>query len=99
LERLDDEMLLGNKPTEFTTAGWPVIQKAAKDALSKMVEAGTHQVIPLPAYDMHGDEISPREYTKQLSGALVQVHFVMSSVSIGSSRTDRFMGTSSAFVF
>jgi hypothetical protein len=62
-------------PHEFTIAGWHAVHDAAKDTLLNMQT--THKVIPLPAYDMHGNLIRPEDYRKHLQGAIVQVHFTM----------------------
>lgn len=56
-----------------------------------IVENKTHRVVPLPAYDMHGELIEPKSYVTRLVGALVQVHFTMSHIPIATTRTDRFM--------
>ncbi|THH14527.1 hypothetical protein EW146_g5812 [Bondarzewia mesenterica] len=54
---------------ELTTAGWPVETDAAKRQLDTVQT--THRVVPLPAYDIDGDLISPTIYRNMLAGATV----------------------------
>ena len=41
--------------------------------LKKIV--ATHHVVPIPAYDMHGNLIKPYRYFVKLEGAVVKLHF------------------------
>ncbi|KAF8076842.1 hypothetical protein FPV67DRAFT_1445399 [Lyophyllum atratum] len=70
-----------NIPKEHKIENWPAVYDAAKEALASMVD--THNVIPLPAYDMHGALLWPIHYRAYLEGALVQVHFNLTHWSIG----------------
>ena len=46
---------------------------------------------PIPAYDINGDLLIPRKYTR-LSGALVRVKFHVTHQYLRSKKTDNFYG-------
>jgi len=60
--------------TEMTIANWP-IQDRTRAALERA--ASTHYICPLPAFDEDHTLISPIDYQKKLSGAIVQVHLAL----------------------
>ena len=62
----------------FALAGWPIIHAEAEDARQEMLRQKTHQVIPLPAYDIKGNLIRPDTYKCRLAGALARVSFTLS---------------------
>ena len=74
-------------------ANWPVSSPSAKKELASM--QGTHNVVPLPAYDSEGNLISPREYRSKLKGALVVMRFDLTHWSFpareGRSAADTFV--------
>lgn len=74
-------------------ANWPVFSPSARKELESM--QGTHCVIPLPAYDIDGNLISPREYRAKLKGALVVMRFDLTHWTIsakqGRPATDTFV--------
>ncbi|KAF8503845.1 hypothetical protein JB92DRAFT_3123363 [Gautieria morchelliformis] len=39
----------------------------------------THEISPLPAFDVNGDPIVPSQYDRLLKGAVVEVHFALTS--------------------
>lgn len=65
---------------EFKIQNWPTISGEAKLALESMHD--THRVLPIPAYNLHGDLILPSQYQTQLAGATVQIHFILRHWSI-----------------
>ncbi|KAI0054548.1 hypothetical protein BV25DRAFT_648934 [Artomyces pyxidatus] len=69
---------------EFTIAKWPTNSEVVRGELKEMKD--TYDVIPIPAYDMYGDLISPKLYRIRLEGALVEVHFNLTHWSIGGRR-------------
>ncbi|TFK80706.1 hypothetical protein K466DRAFT_503415 [Polyporus arcularius HHB13444] len=71
---------------EFQIDNWPAYSKEGQAAVERMARLGTHKVIPLPAYDMHGDLINPRFYRARLQGALVELHFSLTHWRIGSKK-------------
>ncbi|KAI6148713.1 hypothetical protein BKA82DRAFT_18509 [Pisolithus tinctorius] len=60
--------------SEEATTAWPVPDNI-KDALHHA--ASTHNVSPLPAFDVDGTRIQPVDYLRLLSGAVVEVHFAL----------------------
>ena len=60
---------------------WPVSNSAAAAALEEM--RGKYYVVPIPAYDMHGELIHPSFYRRRLEGALVALRFTLTHWSIG----------------
>jgi hypothetical protein len=76
-------------PAEFSIKNWPTAHPAAKEALKEMVT--THCVKPLEAFDMHGRLINPTSYHHQLEGALVQMRFTVTHLSIVGKKPDCFM--------
>jgi hypothetical protein len=36
-----------------------------------------HDINPIPAYDINNNLISPKNYTRELSGAVAEVHFAL----------------------
>jgi hypothetical protein len=51
-----------------------------------MLRGKTHQVVPLPAYDIKGNLIKPEKYRVALAGALARVSFTMSHWYIASAK-------------
>lgn len=39
----------------------------------------THDLLPLPAYDINGDPIRPSQYERYLKGAVVEAHIALTS--------------------
>jgi hypothetical protein len=39
----------------------------------------THDIAPLPAFNINGDPIRPSQYKRLLKGAIVEVHFALTS--------------------
>ena len=59
---------------------WPAFSDAARGGLDSIRQ--THQVIPIPAYDIEGKLIDPCFYRHYLEGAVAEVHFNLSHWSI-----------------
>ncbi|KAK7039099.1 hypothetical protein VNI00_010273 [Paramarasmius palmivorus] len=76
-------------PDVFTWAGWPV-DGEAKDALDELHNKGTHDLIPLPAYDMDAELISPAQYKDVLMNAIVEAHFVLEHWRFAGEKKDVF---------
>ena len=70
----------------FPTANWPVAQEAAKQVLKTIVDM--HHMVPIPAYDMQGHLIAFFQYCSCLAGAVVELHFELSHLSIGGKETE-----------
>ncbi|KAF8529411.1 hypothetical protein JB92DRAFT_3139600 [Gautieria morchelliformis] len=60
----------------FSFATWPVTD-AAREAMNSVKH--THDISPLPAFDINGDPIIPSQYDIFLKGAIVKVHFTLTS--------------------
>lgn len=62
----------GQAPNLFALENWPVTGawRAELDAVKD-----THMISPLPAYGLDLEPIKPREYTRRLIGAIVEVQF------------------------
>jgi len=67
----------------FELENWPAHSDAAQSELEKLKEMQTHDPVPFPAYDMHGDIIHPKMYRNRLQGALVEIHFNLKHWYIG----------------
>jgi hypothetical protein len=39
----------------------------------------THDIVPIPAFDIDGEPIKPSLYDRYLKGAVVEVHFALTS--------------------
>ncbi|KIN98993.1 hypothetical protein M404DRAFT_156312 [Pisolithus tinctorius Marx 270] len=74
--------------TEMRTTDWPV-QERLKGALARAAE--THNISPLPVFDLHGESIDPSDYTRKLSGAIVRARFALMHYSIGGDKKSVFM--------
>ncbi|KAK7015234.1 hypothetical protein R3P38DRAFT_3204421 [Favolaschia claudopus] len=72
----------------FVLQDWPVKNAAAKEALEGM--ENSHQVIPIRAYDVDGDLISPAHYMSKLSGAVVRATLTLSHWKIGRDKRDTY---------
>ncbi|KAF8443787.1 hypothetical protein L210DRAFT_3643388 [Boletus edulis BED1] len=64
----------GELGPEFAMETWPVAPRCI-DSLQELIS--THDICPLPAFDMHGDIIPPTRYESLLKGATVEVHFAV----------------------
>ncbi len=60
---------------KFPLARWPVSSEVAKEEKTNMLT--THQVHPLPAYDINTDLIPPDDYMALLPGSHVRVSFTL----------------------
>ncbi|PSR82943.1 hypothetical protein PHLCEN_2v5913 [Hermanssonia centrifuga] len=65
----------------LTIEDWPVHGENAKAALETMKDK--YFVVPIPAYNMHGDLIHLTFYRRRLEGALVAVRFTLTHWAIG----------------
>lgn len=52
-------------------------------ALDAIAKTRSHELYPIPAYDMHRDLIDPTMYCRRLEGAIVKVDFTLTHWSIG----------------
>ena len=66
--------------TIFSIENWPAFSDAARGGLDSIRQ--THQVIPIPAYDIEGKLIDPHFYCHHLEGAVTEIHFNLSHWSI-----------------
>lgn len=64
----------------MTLENWPVLSDAATAAKEDM--KGKFYVVPIPAYDMHGELIHPSFYRRRLEGALVAVRLTLTHWAI-----------------
>jgi hypothetical protein len=64
----------------FKIENWPAQSEAAQTELQAMVDS--HQINPIPAYDMHGHLIHPMFYRNRLLGAVVELHFELTHWSM-----------------
>ncbi|KAF8526692.1 hypothetical protein JB92DRAFT_2826455 [Gautieria morchelliformis] len=60
----------------FSFATWPVTD-ATRDAMNAVKQ--THDISPLPTFEVNGDPIVPSQYNRLLKGAIVEVHFALTS--------------------
>lgn len=66
-----------DKDDSFSLANWPTIHSAATDAKKEMLEKKTHNLIPLPAYDIQGQLIPPQSYKSKLPGSIAYIGFTL----------------------
>ncbi|KAJ7331383.1 hypothetical protein DFH08DRAFT_1021489 [Mycena albidolilacea] len=59
---------------------WPVNNENARKAATELKK--NHRIIPLPAYDIHGNLIHPTQYRDTLKGAVVRVTVLLKHWSI-----------------
>lgn len=71
---------------QFLIENWPCYSEATQSAIKEIEK--THRVVPIPAYDMHGDLIDPRMYRSRLMGAVVSLQFTLTHWSIGGRSKD-----------
>ncbi|THG93981.1 hypothetical protein EW026_g7392 [Hermanssonia centrifuga] len=64
---------------------WPVINSSTRVELNALTN--THRVIPIPAFDIEGENIHPTRYTEVLKGADVRVVFNLLHWGIGRSKS------------
>jgi hypothetical protein len=57
-------------------ADWPIADRCAH-SLQRIISDGMHNVNPIPAYDINDKLIAPKDYTRELSGAVAEVHFAI----------------------
>ncbi|PCH40664.1 hypothetical protein WOLCODRAFT_159329 [Wolfiporia cocos MD-104 SS10] len=72
----------GDIPSFCKIENWPTYSAAAATELQRIIDDGTLDLIPLPAYDRHGDLMFPGQYRNYLTGAVVECHFTLSHWSI-----------------
>ncbi|KAF5315554.1 hypothetical protein D9611_004990 [Ephemerocybe angulata] len=66
---------------EFDIEGWgPLRRDGAQEELAKLKD--THVVVPIPAYDLAGAIIEPKEYETKLRGAIVRLEFYVNAWQI-----------------
>lgn len=63
-----------NDDNRFTIYNWPV--SSSNESYLDTIKA-THNVQPLPAYDIRGKIIHPLEYEEKLAGAIARVCFTV----------------------
>jgi hypothetical protein len=68
------------KLIEMSFEGWPARQ-AWRDELEKVKD--THDMNPIPAYDINHQLITSKHYERALIGAMVEVHFTLIHYLIG----------------
>ena len=69
-------------------AKWPTINRAAKVGKAELLNAKTHELIPVPAYDLQGNLIRPEDYKSVLPGSVVRVGFRLTHWHIKERRND-----------
>jgi hypothetical protein len=57
----------------FDVKQWPVITRAARQALDEIVD--THYIVAPPVYDHPGQLIRPRDYARRFRGSIAIVKF------------------------
>ena len=70
----------------WTMSNWPVINVEAEDERERL--SATHRPVPLPAYDVDGELISPARCRESLAGAIVRVSFTLTHWFISSGSND-----------
>lgn len=66
----------GTLHRQMAMAAWPV-EDRCRPTLQRLVAEDSHCVNPVPAYDINNRLIPPKDYARHLSGAIVEVHFVL----------------------
>ena len=75
----------------FSLAGWPAgPSERAKNELAEMVETGSHEVVPIPAFDIHDNLIPPAAYEATLKGAIAHVKATILYQYLHGQRSDNF---------
>lgn len=59
---------------DYTIANWPVAERC-QGPLEAL--ASTHDIAPIPAFDVNHRLIAPNDYKSKLCGAIVEVHFAL----------------------
>lgn len=59
---------------------WPCATDAGRNALTDIVD--TYHVVPVPAYEIDGRLMSPVDYQRHLSKAVVELHFTLTHFTI-----------------
>lgn len=78
-------------PPEFKFENLPTRSDIAKAELEKMKD--THTFNPLPAYNVDGDLITPKDYDIALRGATVALSFTLTHYAIASRESDSAPGS------
>ncbi|KAL0565279.1 hypothetical protein V5O48_016747 [Marasmius crinis-equi] len=55
---------------------WPV-SDAAKPSFNRLRDADTHDLVPLPVFDMDGKLLQPSQYRSALMNTVVEAHFTL----------------------
>ncbi|KAJ3555224.1 hypothetical protein NM688_g2695 [Phlebia brevispora] len=90
-----DEDTESLRPAQYTIARWPINPRHPLAVEEHQELIHTHIVNFLPAFDHNGVLIEPTQYERQLSGAIVSLHFTISHWTIagksGSDASDTFV--------
>lgn len=78
-------------PPEFKFENLPTRSDIAKAELEKMRD--THMSDPLPAYNVIGDLIMPKDYDIALRGGTVALNFTLTKYAIASRESDSAPGS------
>ena len=73
----DENNDANNLGVEFTLEQWPAHFDAGRKAILELELTNTHKLNVIPAYDINGEIIKPKEYRGKLEGALVRTEFHM----------------------
>lgn len=69
------------------TLKWPVAPENVEH-LEAIKE--THCAMPIPAYNLRNDLIDPKDYQRELAGALVECYFTITHWNIQNKKMDIF---------
>lgn len=86
ISQLKCKLTVGIPSDVYALAGWPIVNAEAEDARQEMLQGKTHEVVPLPAYDIKGNLIKPEKYRVALAGALARICFTMAHWYIPSAK-------------
>ncbi|KAI6018496.1 hypothetical protein BKA83DRAFT_4495999 [Pisolithus microcarpus] len=71
----DSEDVQDEESSMFNIRNWPTYSDMGKNALDAIKE--THNVVPIPAYDLSSHLIKPQAYHAKLEEALVKLYFTL----------------------
>ncbi|ESK84690.1 hypothetical protein Moror_652 [Moniliophthora roreri MCA 2997] len=77
----------------FTWKGWPTNSDAAAKALDDLRKEGTHDLVPMPAFDIEDNLIFPTKYRSSLQNTVVEAHFTLEHWKFTREKRDVFRAT------
>ncbi|KAI6014255.1 hypothetical protein PISMIDRAFT_118001, partial [Pisolithus microcarpus 441] len=74
----------------FSFERWPLTRERNRTNLLNL--KNTHQILPVPTYDLARDLLKPATYRHFLQGALVEIHFSLTHWGIAGVKRDVYSG-------